>query len=121
VHRPLGQQHQDGRSYVATPAAAAAATAPSAASATGSEAETGAETGAEARTETRAEARTEPWAEAQRAVVLGGLVAEVLEEFPPGMALGAMQGATLCGTGAESEAGPAGEWLFWGSEWVAHV
>jgi hypothetical protein len=117
VHRPIGQQHQDGRPHVTALAAAPAAAAPSAASATGTESETWAESRAETRTEAGAEARTEP----QRAVVLGGLVAEMLQEFPPGMALGAVQGAALRGTGTEAEPGPAGEWFFWGSEWVAHA
>jgi hypothetical protein len=55
------------------------------------------------------------------------VLAELFDEFPPGLPLGAVQGTSLDGaetdTGSEteSEAGSSGEWSVGGSEWVAHV
>jgi hypothetical protein len=111
VHRPLGEERQDGRSHVtAAPAAGAAATPPAAPTAR-------AEAEAETRAETRAESGSETGAE-----VVAGVVAEVFAEFPSGLAPGVVQGAPVnrAGGEAESEAGPAAEWSLGGSEWVAH-
>src|SRR5690349_15294188 len=85
VHRPLGQQRQDGRSHVAALAATRAAPAPSAAPATGSE--------AEARAEAWTEARTESGAESERAVVATGVIAQMLAEVSSGLAPCLVQGA----------------------------
>src|SRR5262249_13007116 len=114
VHRPLGEQGQDGRPHVTALAAIVAAATPSAPSSARAEAEPG----AEARPEAGAKARAETGTEA----LIAGLVAEVFEEFPSGLSPRAVQGAPLSGamTGAEAEAGVTGERSLGGSEWVAH-
>jgi hypothetical protein len=56
------------------------------------------------------------------------VLAELFEEFSPGVPLGAVHGTSLCrpegrpGTeaGTEAEAGSAREWPAGRSEWVAH-
>ena len=83
VHRPLGQQRQDGRPHVAAASAAGAATTPSAAPSARAEAEARAEAGTESRPETGAEA------------LVAGVVAKVFEEFPPGLTPGVVQGAPV--------------------------
>jgi len=79
VHRPLGQQHQNGGADVATAAARTGSAAPPTALA-GAEAESaGAETPTEAGTETRAETRTE------RPVVAGIVTAGKVAELATGL------------------------------------
>src|SRR6202008_4829178 len=92
------------------------------------EANPGPEPRPEAGTETRPEAGPETGAEA----LIAGVVAEVLAEFPSGLAPDVMHGTPLCGigigigTGAEAESGAesgaqaTGEWSVGGSEWIAH-
>jgi len=83
VHRPLGQQGQNGRADVTAAPAAAATAAPTAAPA--ARAEAGTEAGAEA----GAEARPEP----RRPVVAPGMIAEVFEELLASLPPGGVQGA----------------------------
>jgi hypothetical protein len=116
VHRPPGEQYQDGRSHVAATSAARAAPTPTATWAS----ETESETGAEATAETGAEAG----AETERSVVVCGLFAQVLEEFPPCVPLGAVQGPPLgraAGAKVESEAWASCERSAGRSEWSVHV
>jgi hypothetical protein len=117
VHRPLGQQRQNGCSHVTAPSAAGTAAAPPAASPAS---EAGAETGAE----TRAEATAETGAETEWSLVSACLVVtEVFDEFLSGMPPGAVHCTSLRGTGAEAEAEarPAGERSAGRSELVVHV
>jgi hypothetical protein len=123
VHRPFGQQRQDGCPHVTAASAAGTAATPSAATAA-AETEPGPETG----TEAGAEPRAETWPEA----LIAGVIAEVFAEFPSGLPPGVMQGTpspasgwcpqcrTGVGADTESEARTTGEWSAGGSEWIGH-
>jgi hypothetical protein len=115
VHRPLGQQHQDGGADVATAAAATrSATAPAAWTRTEAEsarAEAPAETGPETRPEARAE----------RAIVAGVITADKVAEFATGLPTVFMQ--CTPGMWVEAEAlssGATGERTLSMGEWVIH-
>jgi hypothetical protein len=118
VHRPLGQQHQDGGADVATAAAPARPAAPSTARAR-TEAKT--ET---ARTETPAEARPEtgPEARAEWPVVAGVVTADIVAELATGLPTVFVQ----CAPGMGVEAETLGSWaprkrLAFMGEWVVHM
>jgi hypothetical protein len=122
VHRPLGEQHQDGGTNV-TSTTASAVTAAAGAAAGRTEAGTEA-TGAEALTEASAEARTE--AGAERAVVTSVVTANMIAELASGLPALLSQGVALVRAEAEVRgSGPAGKWsahmgpaCF--KEWVVH-
>jgi hypothetical protein len=105
VHRALGEQLEDRGTDITAPATAAAASA-SARTDPGAEAEAGAETGT---TETAAE----------RAVMACGLFADVIAELTAGAAPLIMQGPTIAGAEAETEAAGA-EGGIGGCEWGVH-
>jgi len=115
VHRPLGQQHQDGGADIAT----AAAPAVSSTAWAGAEAKAesaGAETPAETRPETGPEAR------AERPVVAGVVTADIVAELATGLPTLFMQ-CTPC-MGVEAEAlgsGAPGQWRAFIGEWVVNM
>jgi hypothetical protein len=116
VHRPLGQQHQNGGADVATAAARTVSAAPPTALA-GAEAESaGSETPTEAGSETRTETR------AERPVVAGIVTADKVAELATG--LPALLVHCTPSMGVEAEAlcsGSTGERSLYMGEWVVHV
>jgi hypothetical protein len=116
VHRPLGQQHQDGGADVATAAAVTrSATAPTARA--GAEAES-------AGTETPAETGPEagPEARAERPVVAGGVTADGVAELATGLPTLFVQGTPCMRVEAEAlGAGACGERPAFMGEWVVHM
>jgi hypothetical protein len=120
VHRPLGQQHQNGGADVATAAARTVSAAPPTALA-GAEAESaGAETPTEAGSETRTETRTETRAE--RPVVAGIVTAGKVAELATGLPALLVQCTPSMGVEAEALCpGSTGERSLYMGEWVVHV
>jgi hypothetical protein len=112
VHRPLGEQHQDGGTDVTAAAASAVSAAPSTA-------RPRAKPEAEAepsRTETATEAGPE-WP-----VVADVVAPEIVAEFAPGLLAVFMQGAPFLRVEAEPQgSGTAGERPVEVGEWVAHM
>jgi hypothetical protein len=109
MHRPFGEQFEDGGAHVAAPAPAAPA---AASAAPGSEAE------AAARIESELESAARPEAEVglksgAEGVVGGPVLAKVLAELASSLSPLLMEGASV--TGSEAEA--TGRWC----EWVGHV
>jgi hypothetical protein len=116
VHRPLGQQHQNGGADVATAAARTVSAAPPTALA-GAEAESaGAETPTEAGSETRTETR------AERPVVAGIVTAGKVAELATGLPALLVQCAPSMRVEAEALcSGSTGERSLYMGEWVVHV
>jgi hypothetical protein len=118
VHRPLGQQHQNGGADVATLATPARSATPSTAWA-------GAEAQAEsAGTETPAETGPEagPEARAEGPVVAGVVTADVVAEIATGLPTLLVQGTPCMRVEAEAlGAGASGERPAFMGEWVVHM
>jgi hypothetical protein len=116
VHRPLGQQHQNGGADVATAAARTVSAAPPTALA-GAEAESaGSETPTEAGSETRTETR------AERPIVAGIVTADKVAELATG--LPALLVECTASMGVEAEAlcsGTPGKFPFYMGKWVVHI
>jgi hypothetical protein len=119
VHGTLDEQLEDGRTDVTAPATGVAAS--TATATTGAAAETGAEARAETGTEaeTRAEARTAE-AAAERTVMAYGLFADMIAELTSSPAPLLVQGPTIAGAEAETEAAWAEGWIG-GCEWGVHI
>ena len=100
MHRPLGEQREDRRPHIATPAATAAAMA--------------------AALTARSEAGTE-WAAAKPDAAGAGLVFEVAPHLAEGFPLGPVHGAAAVGVD-RAEAKPFMLWaVMWALVWVSHV
>jgi hypothetical protein len=122
VHRPLGQQLEDGRTHVAALAASASATAPATRTGWAAEAESKTTAGIEAELEAAAAAGTESEVVPETGVecVMSGIlltqvVAKVFAELSAGLTTLLMEGAAVTGAGAEAES--AGRRC----EWVGHL
>jgi hypothetical protein len=116
VHRPLGQQHQDGGADVATAAAPARSAAPSTARAGAEPESAGTETPAEARTEARTETR------AERPVVAGVVAADKVAELATSLLAVFVQCAPCLWVEAEAlDSGASRERPVCVWEWVIHM
>ena len=111
VHRPLGEQSQDGRADVA--ALAASASAATAARAAESEA-----AAADRSRRGRARSRSRPESRGRTGRPVGAVLADVVAELATGMSPLLVQRAACWGSNAEAESCPV--WAS-GCEWVVHV